>query len=246
MGSRLPNNKTKKTTSSQRMTWVSVAMAVVTLVSGCIIAQPEKPGKDLVWFPLQDIGWHPVHHFVPSRILSGISGDIPPNTDPRLAAYSQGHRTPRIKPPVHDFMTKPLKIGFLTSGHGYRVNPTGKHEPRRHNGIDYAAPVGTPVYAAGDGVIVVHYHSDSYGNYLRIKHGDGFSTAYAHLKSFKKGIRAGKRVERGQIIGYVGSTGRSTGPHLHFELIYKGKFIDPLFKHQNTAQTGEARNPNSG
>ena len=143
-------------------------------------------------------------------------------------------------------MTKPLATGVLTSGHGYRINPTGQREPRRHKGVDYAAPVGTPVFAAGNGIVDVRFRSPSYGNYVRILHSDGFSTAYAHLKSFASGLSEGERVERGQVIGYGGSTGRSTGPHLHFELIYKGKFIDPLFKQPNTEQASSAQKQKSG
>jgi len=106
-------------------------------------------------------------------------------------------------------MTKPVAEGRLTSGHGYRLDPFGKRKRQHHNGVDYAAPIGT-------------------GNYVRIEHSNGFSTAYAHLESFSKAVKSGHKVERGQVIGYVGNTGRSTGPHLHFELIHKGQFIDPL------------------
>lgn len=130
----------------------------------------------------------------------------------------------------HTLMKKPVAEGRLTSGHGYRFSPTGVPIPKKHKGVDYAAPTGTPVYAAGGGTIVKHYVSKSYGNYIRIEHANGFFTAYAHMQAFVEGLGVGSVVARGQMIGNVGSTGRSSGPHLHFELIHNSTFIDPLFK----------------
>ena len=98
---------------------------------------------------------------------------------------------------------------------------------RAHKGIDFAAPMGTPIMASGDGVVARASPYAGYGNYIRIKHNKEFSTAYAHLSRFAKGLRAGKSVKQGQIIGYVGSTGSSTGPHLHYELIRHNIQIDP-------------------
>lgn len=129
----------------------------------------------------------------------------------------------------HTLMTKPVAAGRLTSGHGYRFSPTGLPLPKKHKGIDYGAPTGTPVFAAGDGVIDKLYVSTSYGNYIRIKHANGFSTVYAHLDKFNDGLAVGSTVAQGQRIGDVGSTGRSSGPHLHFELLHNGRFVDPLF-----------------
>lgn len=130
----------------------------------------------------------------------------------------------------HTMMKKPVGDGRLSSGYGYRINPKGVRLPKRHNGIDYAAPTGTAVYAAADGVIDKIYVSESYGNYIRIEHDNDFYTAYAHMHVFADGLDAGSKVSRGDVIGQVGSTGKSSGPHLHFELIHKGKFIDPLFE----------------
>lgn len=152
----------------------------------------------------------------------------------REAAAAQKHRTPRAKPPPHDFIVKPVATGRLTSGHGYRLSPLGVSKPRIHKGIDYAAPRGTDVYAAGAGIVERIYRSSSYGNYIRIRHADGYATAYAHLDSYAKGIKVGTIVKRWQTIGTVGNTGRSTGPHLHFELIHKGRFVDPLKNRANT------------
>ena len=128
----------------------------------------------------------------------------------------------------HTLMKKPVAEGRLTSGFGYRLSPTGIRLPRKHKGVDYAANTGTPVYAAGDGEIVKLYVSKSYGNYIRIKHDNGFETAYAHMQAFAEGLDEGSTVSRGQQIGAVGNTGRSTAAHLHFELKYNGNFIDPL------------------
>lgn len=99
---------------------------------------------------------------------------------------------------------------------------------RAHQGVDYAAGTGTPIMAAGDGRIVYAGFSTGYGNTIKIQHSDGFLTLYAHQKSFKSGIRNGIGIKKGEVIGYVGSTGLSTGPHLHFGLYKDGEAIDPL------------------
>lgn len=99
---------------------------------------------------------------------------------------------------------------------------------KAHLGVDYAARRGTPIVAAGSGRIIYAGRLGSYGNLVKIRHADGYETRYAHMKSFRRGIRRGKRVKKGQTIGYVGSTGRSTGPHLHFELRKRGRATNPL------------------
>ncbi len=129
----------------------------------------------------------------------------------------------------HTLLKKPVASGKLTSDFGYRLSPKGFRLPKKHKGVDYVAATGTPIYAAGDGEITKIYTSSSYGNYIKIKHENGFATAYAHLEGFSPDLSKGSRVTRGQVIGTVGSTGRSTAPHLHYEMLYKGKFIDPLF-----------------
>ena len=96
-----------------------------------------------------------------------------------------------------------------------------------HKGIDFAAPAGTPVYAAGDGVVEVAKRFGSFGNYIRIRHRNSYQTAYAHLKAFAKGIRSGIRVRQRRVIGYIGSTGRSTGPHLHYEVLHNERHVNP-------------------
>ncbi len=97
-----------------------------------------------------------------------------------------------------------------------------------HRGVDFAAPSGTPIYAAGDGVVEKASRFGSYGNYIRIRHAGSMQTAYAHLRRFAKGMTPGTRVSQGQVIGYVGSTGRSTGPHLHYEVIVNGTQANPM------------------
>lgn len=130
----------------------------------------------------------------------------------------------------HTMMKKPVGDGRLSSSFGPRRNPTGFFRlPKHHNGIDYAAPIGTPIYAAASGEIEKIYVSSSYGKYILIAHENDFSTAYAHMNAFAEGLEVGTKVKRGQIIGQLGNTGKSSGPHLHFELKYKGKFMDPLF-----------------
>jgi murein DD-endopeptidase MepM/ murein hydrolase activator NlpD len=99
---------------------------------------------------------------------------------------------------------------------------------KAHLGVDYAARRGTPVVAAGSGRVIHASRLGSYGNLVKIRHDDGYETRYAHLKSFRRGIKRGKYVKKGHTIGYVGNTGRSTGPHLHFELRKHGRAINPL------------------
>jgi len=99
---------------------------------------------------------------------------------------------------------------------------------KAHLGIDYAARRGTPIRAAGSGKIIYAARAGSYGNLVKIRHADGYETRYAHMKGFRRGIHRGVHVKKGQVIGYVGTTGRSTGPHLHFELRKRGRAINPL------------------
>jgi murein DD-endopeptidase MepM/ murein hydrolase activator NlpD len=124
-------------------------------------------------------------------------------------------------------MKTPIDGARLSSRYGRRKHPILRYT-KIHRGIDFAAPIGTPIYAAGNGKVVFVGRKGAYGKYIRIRHNSRYSTAYAHLSRYRKGIRRGKRVTQGQIIGYVGSTGRSTGPHLHYEVLVMGKQINPL------------------
>jgi murein DD-endopeptidase MepM/ murein hydrolase activator NlpD len=121
----------------------------------------------------------------------------------------------------------PLDGAKLSSNFGMRKHPISGFN-KMHKGIDFAAPKGTPIYAGGNGIVEVAGINGGYGKYIRIRHNNEYKTAYAHLSGFKKGISKGVRVNQGEIIGYVGSTGNSTGPHLHYEIIYQNKQINPL------------------
>ncbi|MCP4385983.1 MAG: M23 family metallopeptidase [Hyphomicrobiales bacterium] len=124
-------------------------------------------------------------------------------------------------------MRKPITAGVLRSRFGMRRHPILGYR-RMHSGVDYAAPRMTPILAAGNGVVKKVGRHSGYGNLVTVKHTNGYETAYAHQTRFADGIRSGTRVRQGQIIGYVGSTGLSTGPHLHFEMRVNGKPVDPL------------------
>ena len=115
----------------------------------------------------------------------------------------------------------------ISSPFGKRRHPIYK-DIRIHWGVDYAAPKGTAIYAAGDGVVQVAKYNGGYGNYVKIRHNDRYSSAYGHMNGYAKGIKAGVRVKQGQVIGYVGNTGKSTGPHLHYEVIQDGRRVNPL------------------
>jgi murein DD-endopeptidase MepM/ murein hydrolase activator NlpD len=117
--------------------------------------------------------------------------------------------------------------GTLRSRFGYRIHPIFKTR-RLHTGVDLAARTGTPIYAAGDGVIEYYKWQSGYGNKIEVKHVNGYETAYGHLSRFVDGLGVGSKVRQGQVIGYVGSTGQSTGPHLHFEIKINGNLVDPL------------------
>ncbi len=113
----------------------------------------------------------------------------------------------------------------LSSGYGMRMHPV-LGSRRAHNGVDLAGPTGAPVYATADGIIARADYWGSYGNYIQIEHGGDFQTRYAHLSGFA--VFPGDQVVKGQLIGYIGSTGRSTGPHLHYEVRVAGYPVDPL------------------
>lgn len=124
-------------------------------------------------------------------------------------------------------MKTPIDGARLSSRFGRRKHPILGYT-RMHKGIDFAAPRGTPIYAAGNGTVTYAGRKGGYGKYVQIRHNGTFKTAYAHMKGFGRGVRRGARVRQGQIIGYVGSTGRSTGPHLHYEVHRGGHQVNPL------------------
>jgi len=122
---------------------------------------------------------------------------------------------------------KPVALGLVTSGFGWRNHPM-LHVSEMHTGVDWGAPMGTPIFAAGTGMIEEIGLKGGYGKYVRIKHANGYETAYGHMTAFARGLDVGSRVRQGQIIGFVGSTGLSTGSHVHFEILINDRFVDPM------------------
>lgn len=128
------------------------------------------------------------------------------------------------------FLKSPIRYGRITSRFSTRRFHPILKTARAHLGVDYGAPIGTPVRSVGDGTVIFAQRSGGGGNVIKVRHNSTYQTAYKHLHGFAKGIRSGARVQQGQVIGYVGNTGLSTGPHLHFEFYQSGKYIDPLRK----------------
>lgn len=126
---------------------------------------------------------------------------------------------PAIQPISNKDLTR------LASGFGRRIHPIYKVK-RMHTGCDFSAPTGTPIYATGDGKIITVRRRGGYGRTIEIKHGSGYVTRYAHLSKYD--VRIGQKVKRGQLIGKVGSTGLSVAPHLHYEVLYKGRAVNPI------------------
>ena len=124
-------------------------------------------------------------------------------------------------------MRKPAAQGIMRSGFGERDHPILRYT-RMHTGVDWAAPTGTPIYAAGNGEIATVGWEGGYGRYIRVRHANGYETGYGHMSAFARGIEPGTRVRQGQVIGYVGSTGLSTGAHLHYEILINSRFVDPM------------------
>ncbi len=145
---------------------------------------------------------------------------VPPTTRPN------NDTTPSVQAPSSSGWVSPVPYYTLTSPFGMRVHPiSGKW--KMHNGVDMAAAQGTPIYAAKSGkVTVASYQAGGAGYYVSINHGDGFSSVYMHMTHFI--VSPGQYVNAGQVIGYVGSTGGSTGPHLHFGISYKGSYVNPM------------------
>jgi hypothetical protein len=124
------------------------------------------------------------------------------------------------------FLRQPLRTARTTSQFGMRLHPV-LHRTLAHYGVDYGAPRGTPVWSVGEGHLISARRAGAAGNLVRVKHDEQYMTEYMHLQRFAPGLKPGERVAKGQVIGYVGSTGRSTGPHLHFGAKHEGRYIDP-------------------
>jgi len=122
---------------------------------------------------------------------------------------------------------KPVPVGTMRSGFGERNHPL-LHYLKTHTGVDWAAPFGTPIFAAGNGTVDEIGLKGGYGKYVRIRHANGYQTAYGHMTAFARGLNVGSRVRQGQVIGFVGSTGLSTGAHVHYEILVNDRFVDPM------------------
>ena len=125
------------------------------------------------------------------------------------------------------FLKTPINGARISSGYGVRKHPILGYS-RMHRGLDYAAPIGTPIYSAGSGTVVyARAHSRGYGKHVKVRHGNGYQTLYAHMVRFGAGVKSGTKVSQGDVIGYVGKSGMATGPHLHYEIIINGKKVNP-------------------
>lgn len=153
----------------------------------------------------------------------------------RLNGEEMGYFTPEGKSLRKMFLKSPIRYGRITSGFARKRFHPILQTNRAHLGVDYAAPIGTPIRAVGDGVVTFADWSGGGGRVLKVRHNATYQTFYKHLNGFAKGLKPGSRVQQGQTIGYVGNTGLSTGPHLHFEFYQNGRFVDPLGKKFPTA-----------
>ncbi len=122
---------------------------------------------------------------------------------------------------------KPVNNAIMRSGFGGRRHPILGYT-KMHTGVDWSAPYGTPIFSSGNGTIEKVGWEGGYGKYIRVKHNNGYETAYGHMSAFAKGMEPGKRVRQGQVIGFIGSTGLSTGAHVHYEILVNGRFVDPM------------------
>lgn len=141
---------------------------------------------------------------------------------------------------IKALLRTPINGARISSGFGMRHHPILGYS-KMHRGVDFAAGTGTPIYAAGDGVVSFKGRKGGYGNYIAIKHNGIYTSAYAHMNGFARNIRLGSKVRQGQVIGYVGSTGRSTGPHLHYEVHKLGAQINPQHEKFKTGLSLEGR-----
>lgn len=144
------------------------------------------------------------------------------SADGTIGYYDESGRSPR-----KFLLRKPMARGVFRSGYGMRRHPILGYR-KMHTGVDWAAPRGTPIYAAGDGVVLQAGWKSGYGRWTMIEHANGYRTAYAHQSRIAPGVTKGARVNQGQVIGYVGTTGLSTGPHLHYEVYVNGRTVNPL------------------
>jgi len=174
-------------------------------------------------------------------VSKAANGDVVKTGALLYASFKSGRNTYtiyRFKDNFYDERGQAKKTGLdikplamrnarISSLFGFRRHPIYK-TTKFHSGVDYAAPKGVAIFASGNGTVEMARYVNGYGNFVKIRHNSEYETAYGHMQRFASGIRPGVRVKKGQIIGYVGSTGRSTGPHLHFEILRHGQRINPL------------------
>ena len=154
----------------------------------------------------------------------------------RLDKEDRGYFTPTGQSLRKVFLKSPIRYGRITSGFKRRRFHPVLQIYRAHRGVDYGAPIGTPVRSVGDGTVIFAARSGGGGNVIKVRHNATYQTAYKHLNGYARGVHNGARVKQGQVIGYVGNTGMSTGPHLHFEFYQSGNYIDPLGKRFPSAE----------
>ncbi len=167
-------------------------------------------------------------YFEPSK-QEGSPADLPAEASAKEGVLTKaGYYDEKGNSLQKELLKSPLQYKYISSGFTYRRwNPvSGGYSP--HRGLDYAAPAGTPVVSVGNGTVVQAGWRGAYGIAVEIRHNDTYTTIYGHFSSLARGIRTGAKVNQGQVIGYVGSTGMATGPHLHFELHKFGSFVNPL------------------
>jgi len=152
---------------------------------------------------------------------------VPLGDDGPLAAVTLPLAAAPVPPVVEPALSAPLERLRVTSGFGMRRHPILGFS-RMHQGVDFAAPEGAPVLAAADGIVTEAGRDGGYGNILRIRHGGGWATGYAHLMAFAVGLAPGAKVLKGEVVGFVGQTGLATGPHLHYEVELDGVKLDPM------------------
>jgi murein DD-endopeptidase MepM/ murein hydrolase activator NlpD len=140
----------------------------------------------------------------------------------------------------HTLLRTPVPAAHITSGFGMRMHPILGYT-KMHKGVDFGAPIGTPIFAAGNGTVEEIGFKGGYGRYIRIRHDGHLGTAYAHMSRFASNLYRGARVNQGQVIGYVGESGRATGPHLHFEVLVNNEQVNPMSVNLPTGRTLEGK-----
>jgi murein DD-endopeptidase MepM/ murein hydrolase activator NlpD len=185
--------------------------------------QEQVEGAFVRWVSLEAIEYFPATNAPPVRVYAFGDGDGPPDSAKRRGWYDAKGRQP-----FHGGFRSPVPLARVASRFNpHRMHPI-LHVVMPHNGVDFAAPVGTPVYATAAGVVTSVGNAGPCGNRVELAHTGGIVSVYCHLSRFAAGLRLGQHIEQRQLVGYVGQTGRVTGPHLHFGIKRNGVFVDPM------------------